>query len=115
MNGGLIILLTFIITIITSIAIRYFLWTLKVKDQNSIAKDWEDFERAITNHDMVQIKLIGEKLVWNTSLEKVQLKKMIKIVDQNIDRNSELEKLRLDLFNKKLNSNLKIINYNDDL
>jgi hypothetical protein len=83
-----------------------------MKDQNSIDKDWEDFERAINKNDVIQIRLIGEKLVWNSSLKKVQLDKMIEIVNQNINRNSEFEKLRLDLFNKKLHSDRKILTYN---
>jgi len=112
MNNGTILFLTFAITIIIGVAIRYFLWKLKIKDQKSIDKDWEDFERAISKNDVIQIRLIGEKLVWNSYLKTTQLKTMIKIVNQNLNKNPELEKLSLDLLNKKLHRERKILTYN---
>ncbi|BDS12406.1 hypothetical protein [Aureispira anguillae] len=49
MDNMIILLLTFGMTMITVGLIQYYLWKLRIKDQNSIDEDWEKFKEASTN------------------------------------------------------------------
>lgn len=102
MNDAFILFSTLGITIIIGIIIQYFLWQQRIKERNSIDKDWEDFLKASSNENIELIKLYVDKLLWNQYLKKEQLDKISTVVDSNLEQDSELEKIRLEIYNKRI-------------
>lgn len=102
MDNGLILFLTLGLTIIAGLTIQYVLWQKRIKDQNSIDKDWKLFLKASSKKDIKSIQLYGDKLLWNQYLKQEQLTEITEVIKLNIEQYPELEKIESDIYNKQL-------------
>lgn len=92
------------IIIIVAVGIQYFLWKNRKNDKKSIDIDWQKFVAAESKNDHFNIKLYGNRLIWNKYLKKEQLEKIIEVANTRKTNfpDAELDQLANNVLNKKL-------------
>jgi hypothetical protein len=101
MSNGLILFLVFTTSIVILILYFFLIKNRKKRHLVSLEYDWDNFEKAIAQKDIIGINKYGTELIWNENLTDSILKEMNSYVENLDVENSELENLKNLILNKK--------------
>ena len=105
MNNGIILFLTFVITVLTTVFFYYFNSLRKKRHSQTIISDWNKFNKAIQNRHIKGINDFGQKLIFNEHFDIIKLKEMSKLINDLYKNEKELKELKMLINNKYLDWN----------